>query len=206
MNLVIEKYTADRLEATVSILADAFATNPLHISAFGPRSIDRNRLFFRIGLQEMFTRHAFIALVDGQVQGYLHFADSPDCLPPPEHIPAAVATLLGPLADVLPPVIQWFSMWCRLDPEEPHIHLGPVGVAPGAQGKGVGKALMDRYIDYLRRNRAAGYLETDRPENVEFYKKFGFIVQREADLIGVRTWYMWRRPEPVAKSHRTEAE
>lgn len=206
MNLVIEKYTADRLEATVSILADAFATNPLHISAFGAQSIDRNRLFFRIGLQQMFTRHAFIALVDGDVQGYLHFADSPACLPPPEHIPAAVATLLRPLADVLPPMIQWFSMWCRLDPEEPHVHLGPVGVAPRAQGKGVGKALMNRYIEYLQRKRAAGYLETDRPENVEFYKKFGFMVQREAELIGVRTWYMWRARDAEAKSRGTTSE
>jgi hypothetical protein len=28
----------------------------------------------------------------------------------------------------------------------------------------------------------AGYLETDRTENVEFYRTFGFVVQREESV------------------------
>jgi GNAT superfamily N-acetyltransferase len=89
-------------------------------------------------------------------------------------------------------VIKWFARWCHLDPEEPHVHLGPIGVAPEAQGGGIGSALMNRYIEYIKGQRAAGYLETDRPQNVEFYKKFGFVVRHEEQLIGTRTWYMWR--------------
>ena len=62
---------------------------------------------------------------------------------------------------------------------------------------GVGKtivcsALMQRYIEHLVQAEAAGYLETDRPENVEFYKKFGFAVRHTEELIGTPTWYMWR--------------
>jgi len=48
------------------------------------------------------------------------------------------------------------------------------------------------WLALCKQERAAGYLETDGPENVEFYKKFGFIVQREEQLIGTPTWYMWR--------------
>ena len=51
---------------------------------------------------------------------------------------------------------------------------------------------MEHYVAYLQRERSAGYLETDKPENVEFYKKFGFVVQHEEELIGTPTWYMWR--------------
>jgi hypothetical protein len=51
---------------------------------------------------------------------------------------------------------------------------------------------MNRYIEHLEQERAAGYLETDRPENVDFYKKFGFVVQNEEQVIGTPTWYMWR--------------
>jgi GNAT superfamily N-acetyltransferase len=61
------------------------------------------------------------------------------------------------------------------------------------QGQGVGTALMQRYIEHLDREGAAGYLETDRPKNVEFYKKFGFRVEREENIIGAPTWSMWRR-------------
>jgi ribosomal protein S18 acetylase RimI-like enzyme len=52
---------------------------------------------------------------------------------------------------------------------------------------------MQRYIEHLDREGAAGYLETDRPNNVKFYKKFGFRVEREENIIGAPTWSMWRR-------------
>ena len=192
MDMVIERYSAARLDSTVSVLANAFVTNPLHVSAFGAQRIDQNRMFFRIGLRHMFAGQAYVALMDGEVLGYVHFNASPHCLPPPQQIPIAAATVLQPLGAAIPRLIQWFTQWCHLDPEEPHVHLGPIGVAPEAQRRGVGTVLMKRYIEYLEQERSHGYLETDRPENVEFYKKFGFVVQREEQLIGASTWHMWR--------------
>ena len=190
--LVIEKYSSRHLDSAVAVLAEAFVSNPLHVSAFGPQRIEQNRSFFRIGLRHMFLGQSFVALMDGEIRGYVHFNSSPHCLPAPEEIPIVAATLLKPIGEAIPQVIKWFTRWCHLDPEEPHVHLGPIGVAPDAQGQGIGTALMNRYIDHLEQQRMAGYLETDRLENVEFYKKFGFLVQREEQLIGAPTWYMWR--------------
>jgi GNAT superfamily N-acetyltransferase len=195
MAVAIEKYSPARLESTVSILADAFVTNPLHVSAFGPERMDQNRLFFRIGLRHMFIGQSFVAIVNGKLSGYVHFNPAPHCLPPPQEIPNAAATVLKPLGDAIPSVIKWFTRWCHLDPDAPHVHLGPIGVSPDVQGQGIGTALMNRYVEYLKQERAAGYLETDRAENVEFYKKFGFVIQREEEVIGARTWYMWRASE-----------
>ena len=195
MAIVVEKYFAQALAAVVTVLADAFVTSPLHVSAFGPNRLEQNRVFFRIGLRHMFVGAAYVASVNGEVLGYTHFKESPYCLPPPEEIPRAMATLLKPLGAAAPRVIQWFARWCHLDPDEPHIHLGPIGVAPAAQGQGVGTALMNRYLEQLRQENLAGYLETDKPENVKFYEKFGFTVQREEEVIGVPTWYMWRERE-----------
>jgi GNAT superfamily N-acetyltransferase len=192
MTCVIEKYSSGHLDSAVAVLAEAFVSNPLHVSAFGPQRIEQNRSFFRIGLRHMFLGQSFVALVDGDIRGYVHFNSSPYCLPPPEEIPTAAATVLKPIGEAIPQVIKWFTRWCHLDPEAPHVHLGPIGVAPAAQKQGIGSALMNRYIDHLEYQRMAGYLETDRRENVEFYKKFGFLVQREEQLIGVPTWYMWR--------------
>jgi GNAT superfamily N-acetyltransferase len=194
MDLAIQKYSPALMDSAVSVLADAFVTNPLFVAAFGSQRTDQSRLFFQIGLQHMFTGPAFVALVDDKVRGYMHFNPAPSCLPPPEQIPVIAATLLMPLGEAVPRVMQWFAAWCRLDPQEPHVHLGPIGIAPELQGKGIGTALMSRYIEHLQQERVAGYLETDRPENVAFYKKFGFIVQHEQQLIGAQTWYMWRAP------------
>jgi predicted N-acetyltransferase YhbS len=192
MAIIVEKYSPDQLDATVSVLASAFVSNPLHISAFGPQRIDQNRLFFRIGLRHMFLGKAFVARMDGAVRGYVHFNAFPDCLPAPEDVPLAAATLLRPLGEAIPQVVKWFARWCHLDPEEPHLHLGPIGVDPGVQGQGIGTALMNRYLEHLKQEQIAAYLETDRPENVAFYKKFGFLVNREEELIGTPVWYMWR--------------
>ena len=188
----VRKYSADRLDECVTLLANAFVTNPLHLAAFGAGRVDQNRLFFRIGLRQMFLGQAFVALVDSVIGGYVHFNASPHCLPAPEEVPLAVATLLKPLGEAIPQVVRWYSRWCRLDPDEAHIHLGPIGVAPALQRQGVGTALMRHYVAHLARENAAGYLETDRRENVEFYQKFGFTVQREEELLGTPIWYMWR--------------
>jgi GNAT superfamily N-acetyltransferase len=192
--ITLRKYSADRLDDCVALLAEAFVTNPLHRAAFGDGRLDQNRTFFRIGLRHMFIGQSFVALDPrgDNVCGYLHFNIWPNCLPTPEELPRAVATQLQPLGEAIPQVIRWFARWCRLDPAEPHVHLGPIGVAPGKQRQGVGTTLMRFYIDFLEREKAAGYLETDRYENVDFYKRFGFSVQRHEHLIGTPVWYMWR--------------
>ena len=48
--------------------------------------MDQNRLFFRIGLRHMFNGHAHVASVNGAIRGYVHFNESPYCLPAPEEI------------------------------------------------------------------------------------------------------------------------
>lgn len=192
MNVVLRKYAAADLDDCVSVLADAFVSSPLHLSAFGKDRIEQNRRFFRLALRNMFVGQAFVALVDGALCGYVHFRAWPYCLPAPEEIPNAAATLVKPLGEALPKFIQWFARWCHLDPQEPHIHLGPIGVIPGSQRQGIGTALMNRYIDGLEEERSVGYLETDRLENVQFYKKFGFVVKHEEVVIDTPTWYMSR--------------
>jgi GNAT superfamily N-acetyltransferase len=197
MTVTIRKYSADRLEDCVSLLAGAFVTNPLHRAAFGSGRMDQNRAFFRTGLRHMFIGRSFMALDDrdGTVCGYVHFNAWPNCLPAPEELPRTVATQLQTLGEAIPQVIRWFGRWCHLDPDEPHVHLGPIGVAPERQRQGVGAALMRCYIEHLEQEKAAGYLETDRQENVEFYKKFGFVLRRHEELIGTPVWYMWRSPK-----------
>ncbi|MGH7796660.1 MAG: GNAT family N-acetyltransferase [Candidatus Binatia bacterium] len=194
MAVTLKTFSADRLDDCVSLLADAFVSNPLHRSAFGHDRLDQNRAFFRIGLRHMFIGRSFMALDDGDgvACGYVHFNAWPNCLPAPEELPRAVATQLQPLGEAIPQVIRWFGRWCRLDPAKPHVHLGPIGVAPNRQRQGVGTALMRCYIEHLEREKASGYLETDREGNVEFYKKFGFVLLRHEELIGTPVWYMWR--------------
>ena len=50
------------------------------------------------------------------------------------------------------------------------------------------------YCEQLDAAGAAGYLETDKPENVRLYERFGFEIRCHAYVLGVKKWFMWRRP------------
>ena len=86
----------------------------------------------------------------------------------------------------------WLNEWDRHDPKDQHWHLGPIGVLPAHQGVGVGSMLMERFCSEVDACRADAYLETDKDENVEFYKKFGFKIISEPVILGVKNRYMLR--------------
>lgn len=89
-------------------------------------------------------------------------------------------------------VISWVSIWSKHDRREPHSHLGPIAVEPAAQGRHIGSTLMEKYCAGLDQTGMAGYLETDRHENIQFYERFGFVVTETAAVIGVETYFMHR--------------
>ena len=84
-------------------------------------------------------------------------------------------------------------------PDEPAWYLVVLGVAPAAQRKGVGTALMRPMLDRADQEDAACYLETANPRNVGYYQAMGFTaVQPGAPLYdgGPPMWTMLRPPAP----------
>jgi ribosomal protein S18 acetylase RimI-like enzyme len=83
---------------------------------------------------------------------------------------------------------------CEHDLDERHVHVGPVGVEPGAQGRGVGGAML-RYLGaHLDADGEVAWLETDKPENVVFYRRHGYEVAVEDVHLGFPIWFMRREP------------
>jgi ribosomal protein S18 acetylase RimI-like enzyme len=78
---------------------------------------------------------------------------------------------------------------------ERHWHVGPVGVEPGLQGRGVGAKVMQLLCDAMDREGEIAFLETEKPENVVFYRRLGFEVTSESYLTGLHTWFMRRAPQ-----------
>jgi GNAT superfamily N-acetyltransferase len=89
-------------------------------------------------------------------------------------------------------VLNWTGAWAHRDPATPHWHLGPLAVDPSVQGQGIGSAMLTAFCAHMDAYGAFSYLETDRPENVNFYQKFGFVVMAEAEIMGVPNWFMSR--------------
>lgn len=95
---------------------------------------------------------------------------------------------------------DWMRVWAQHDAATPpHWHLGPLAVEPQYQGQGVGSALLQRLCDHLDRHQALGYLETDKPENVRLYRRFGFDTVVSTAVIGTTHWFMSREPRRGAQ-------
>jgi GNAT superfamily N-acetyltransferase len=79
----------------------------------------------------------------------------------------------------------------RGHPEDDHVFLWFLAVAPGHQRKGLGRALLARVFDDAG---APVYLDTSNPANVPYYASFGFEEIGKAPLPrGATMWFM-RRP------------
>jgi ribosomal protein S18 acetylase RimI-like enzyme len=104
-------------------------------------------------------------------------------------LPATV----GPAGD--PSRAQW--VWAQMvahDLDERHWHLGPVGVDPSAQGRGVGGQMLAAFGARMDAEGEVAWLETDKPENVVFYRRHGFSVAAESTIDDFTTWFMRRDP------------
>jgi GNAT superfamily N-acetyltransferase len=65
----------------------------------------------------------------------------------------------------------------RLHPADPHWYLETMGVDPAVQRQGLGAGLIAPVLEIADRDRVDCYLETARPENVEYYSRHGFVVE-----------------------------
>jgi GNAT superfamily N-acetyltransferase len=84
--------------------------------------------------------------------------------------------------------------WCEHHTDERHWHVGPVSVEPHLQGRGVGSLVMQRFCERMDDEGEMAWLETERPENVVFYRRLGFDVMSESDVHTLHTWFMQRPP------------
>ena len=190
----IEAFDRSMARDASGVLARAFVTNPLHIAAFGPSELAKNEAFFEIALAVMRGAKR-VAMEGSQILGLIHWVRSPDCeFSGLEKLRMAPAMVKGFGVSSALRVSSWFSVWSKHDPREPHSHLGPIGVSPEVQGRHIGRRLMEAYCEDLDQTADAGYLETDRSENVEFYRRFDFDIIHEATVLGVRNYFMWRKP------------
>lgn len=90
----------------------------------------------------------------------------------------------------------FWAHWASHDLDEEHWHVGPVGVEPGFQGRGIGGALLGALCATFDQEGRVGWLETDKERNVRFYNAFDFEVVETATILGVPTWFMRRSPAP----------
>jgi GNAT superfamily N-acetyltransferase len=139
-------------------------------------------------------RPGYAALRDSRLVGVALTFDSV-AWPPPEptstlmDVPPFV--LAGPSAAVRGARAEATMNRAHFDGE--HLYLWQLAVDPPAQRSGVGRALLARVIADADDARIPVYLETAKPENVPYYRSFGFVETGREELPrGAPLWLMLR--------------
>ena len=180
-----------------TLLARGLQDNPMTVAVFRCEVEERFAINDRIfrALLKMRKEPILYAHAEGRMVGVVAASRPNQCRP---------SFLQG--LPMIPPILrmgrrhlrrfsEWTSALSKFDPTEPHWHLGPVAVELAWRGTGVGSALMSAFIDKMDQRGDYAYLETDKPENVTFYRRFGFELMSESDLLGAHNWFMDRRPQ-----------
>lgn len=196
-NIDVRPIDGEELQRAALVAARGMRDNPLHVAAIGENPERRvrvmNRVFSR--LLPLDGRPTLGAWDGDRLVGVADSAEPGRCQPSPrDRLRLAPAMLMAGRA--APRMARWLSAWAKHDPDRPHSHFGPLAVDPDLQGKGIGTLLLSAYCRQLDGTAMLGYLETDKRENVRLYERFGFVVTAEADVIGVKNWFMTREARP----------
>jgi ribosomal protein S18 acetylase RimI-like enzyme len=197
--LEIGALDASQIEEALDVVARGMRDNPMHIAAFGDDPEIRQRKFHTLMSAAFSIKDFSQTLVardaDGKIMGVCGVMLPGDCRPTIAEELRLLPRLLSNGPRATGRMARWMGAWAKHDPEERHWHLGPVAVDAHLQGMGIGSKLM---MVFCARMDAAGedaYLETDKPENVRFYERFGFEVVGEQEVIGATSWFMLRQAQ-----------
>jgi ribosomal protein S18 acetylase RimI-like enzyme len=182
----------DRLarRALLEVLAQAFLDNPMNVAIHGPDPRRRLRAN-RAGLRALVLdsgEHALTRVLraEGRIAGGFVVLE-------PGGFPPAAPGFRRQIGCMLYQGIRAMDRWGQVNqilrlnhPEEPCWYLAVLGVAPWAQSRGWGRALVEALGQLAGQQPAPIYLEADRPQSVRFYQSLGFEIRAEVDVLGVR--------------------
>ena len=197
----IRNPAAGESAALAEVLALAFRDNPMNRAAIrggAARRLRANRCGIRGTLAAATGRSKILVKTQAAsptgewvMGGLVGLPPGGWPLPPP----ALLGQIRLALGQGLGTVRRWGEVYHRLaqlHPAEPHWYLLLLGVDPAGQRQGVGSALLAAWLQQVDRDGASAYLETDRRENLAFYRRAGFEVLEAHEILETSIWRMAR--------------
>lgn len=200
MEISVRRATMDDAAGMARALARAFQDDPL-FNWIIPDEQKRQRALeplFDLGLRKMILKRRHGYTTDDYAGAATWAPPDTWRISPLAILPLVPGTIravgLGPLRRY----VGGFNSIEKLHPHEPHWYLEGLGTDPARQRQGVGAALMKPVLDQCDREGVPAYLETQKLENVAYYRHHGFEVRQEMDIPrdGPHMWLMWREPQP----------
>jgi len=196
------RMTPDRYDDAVDVFCDSFRDYPLMryiIGEVGDRYEQHLRRLVGYFTESRFSRGYPVLGVesdDGRLVAAAN-VNPPASVPAPPALEGTYEKLRAALGVAAIARYRAFGAACApFEPQEPHVHLGMIGVVRNEQGRGHARRLLEAVHELSRADlRSSGVaLTTETPDNLPFYEHFGYrIVGRgETRDGGLATWTMFR--------------
>jgi ribosomal protein S18 acetylase RimI-like enzyme len=183
-------------------LGAAFFEDPIFGWLIGGGSSRQARLEQYFALQ---LAHSF---VDGCVWTSEGLEGAALCMPPghwrlpPQLMITHARQFTGVFRGRLPRAIGLLAAVERRHLRGAHYYFANIGVAPGAQGRGLGSRLMRPTLDRCDREGLPAYLEASSERNAALYERLGFQCTEELRFAGSPPLRLMTRP-PQPWPHAT---
>ncbi len=195
--LEVRTLQPDELLAAAGAAARALQDDPASVACYGEDPLVRLAQTYGL-FADLFGRA--VSPQYGALSGRCVLAVA-GVLPPGQCVGTMMAPLLDaasalpepPIGDPMRPAVLW-ATWAAHDLPEEHWHIGPVGVEPGYQGTGIGRAVMAALCEELDAQSRIGWLETNKERNLRFYRGLGFELVDHAPALGIDNWFLRRDP------------
>ena len=188
-----------RLDEAVEVLVQAFEDDPAIHYLLEPSLVSylksRDALLRFSCLVRLELEWPLIGVeADGRLAGVLGVT-----MPGDDRWPDSLKQIYENLGTTTgPTVVQRLEAYSELAdsrrPSETHFHVGVVGVRPGAQGRGIGRLLIDavQAMSETHESSVGVALDTENPASRAFYERCGYHVADEDQIEDVTVWSMFR--------------
>ncbi len=154
------------------ITADAFRNDPFNLWLF--RNFAGINALFRFQAKRIYSKRGFCYRLKDEGAcmwmmpgGHSDFTRS-------DYAIFAMNTLLRSGPGAITRGIKTGEAMAKRHPRFPHAYLFSIGVRPSAQGKGLGRKLIQPVLNACDRAGLRAYLENSNPANTGFYNACGF--------------------------------
>lgn len=155
------------------ITADAFRDDPFNRWLFG--NIAGVEHLFRLQAQRIYAPRGFCYTLGDEGACMWMMPGGNGSFSLADYLAFTIPTLFksGPGAVVRG--VKTGQAMDKVHPAFAHAYLFSVGVRPRAQGKGLGRRLIQPVLDACDRKGVRAYLENSNPANTGFYASLGFV-------------------------------
>lgn len=171
-------------ELVADCLAEAFQEDPVtsYVLADSPRRISQLRRMFRGAVERYRADGQILLHPDGGAAAVWQAPSSPG----PNYLQLTLAMLTGAasLRGAFFRALRVQRAMQTRKPAQPFWYLAMLGSAPALRGSGRAAQLMELALDSCDAQELPAYLESSNPDNVGYYRRFGFTPLDELPIPG----------------------